>query len=54
MNKLNQIEAAQPECAALTGELRGLAHLFQFDAMMMRLADADAGVTSGVAAVNRS
>ena len=58
MNKLDQIEAAQPECAALTGELRGLANQFQFDAMMMRLADADVdadtGVASGVAAVNRS
>ena len=37
LNKLDDIDAAQPQCAALVEELRGLARQFQFEAMLKKL-----------------
>ena len=40
LNQLEAIEAAQPECAAFTREMRELARQFQFEAMVLALARA--------------
>ena len=37
MNKLDEIESKQPDCAPFVVEMRGLARQFQFEAMGMRL-----------------
>ena len=41
LNKLDDIDAAQPQCAALVDELRGLARQFQFEAMLKKLTPAN-------------
>jgi len=38
MNKLNDIEADQPECVSFVLGMRELARQFQFEAMSQRLA----------------
>lgn len=40
MNQLDDIDAAQPECAAWTDAQRALARQFQFEAMSRALAEA--------------
>jgi signal transduction histidine kinase/CheY-like chemotaxis protein len=40
MNQLDQIEAAQPQCARFAADMRELARQFQFEAMSRRLAQA--------------
>ena len=40
MNQLDEIEAAQPECASFAGAMRESARLFQFEAMSRELAKA--------------
>ncbi|HEY0201247.1 MAG TPA: ATP-binding protein, partial [Burkholderiaceae bacterium] len=40
LNQLNEIEAAQPECAAFAQEMRAMARQFQFEAMGRALATA--------------
>ena len=42
MNLLDEIDAAQPECAAWTAMQRGYARQFQFDAMSRALLPEDA------------
>ncbi|RYY77432.1 MAG: response regulator, partial [Comamonadaceae bacterium] len=42
LNKLDEIDAAQPECAPFTAGLRELARQFQFEAIARRLADGGA------------
>ena len=37
MNKLDEIESKQPDCAPFVAEMRGLARQFQFEAMALRL-----------------
>ncbi len=44
MNKLDEIDVAQPECAGFTGGMRELARQFQFELMGKRLAEAGAEV----------
>ncbi|HSV35537.1 MAG TPA: ATP-binding protein, partial [Ramlibacter sp.] len=41
LNQLDEIEVAQPECAAFVATMRELARQFQFEAMSRRLAEAE-------------
>ena len=43
MNKLDEIEAEQPDSAAFVAEMRGLARQFQFEAMGLRLGRTTSG-----------
>ena len=44
LNQLDEIEAAQPECAAFAAAMRELARQFQFEAMSRHLAQAGGAV----------